>query len=140
RGQHQAEKVRPCIVAEKFPLDASENLIALLPITSTPINDWNVRSLIPSEERKRVGMDPTRAQSINISDVNLEVVEESPRICAKIGHWTFSKEYLDEVRRRFKTLHRKSQLSVSDGGPALLHTVDRKKLDEMEPELAPASL
>lgn len=116
-GVSVAEKLRPCVVMLRFG-PKEEPYLALVPLTTRPIRDWEQRVLIPQDARASAGLNPGRAQSIVVDSCNIERIHPADDRDAKtnlpaiVQVGTLGPVLLDEVCRRFKNLQMRSKVHV----------------------------
>lgn len=61
RGQEEGSKDRPCAVVMVVTNEAEEDVVTVLPITHTPPTDASLAVEIPSETKRRLGLDDDRS-------------------------------------------------------------------------------
>ena len=106
-------KVRPSVVIHRVEL-GDDALVAILPITTTPVADWKVRALIPEGERRHAHMRPSPLQSICLAECNLELLSRAERIHQNVLDRQFSPEFTADVSGRFLKLYRKDMVNILD--------------------------
>lgn len=113
QGITEAVKVRPCVVIHRVEL-GDDALVAILPITTTPVDDWKIRALIPDSERRHAHMRPTAMQSICLAECNLELLSTADRIHANVIDRRFTAEFTGDLSQRFLRLYNKDQVRILD--------------------------
>lgn len=116
-GVVEAEKIRPAVVMLRFG-SPDETYLAILPLTTRPIKNWDQRVLIPQEDRKAAGLNPGRCQSIVIDSCNVERLHPASDKDAKtylpcelkVGR--LEGKVMDEVCRRFRNLQSRNKASI----------------------------
>jgi hypothetical protein len=101
RGFIRATKMRPCFVILRDETDRGP-MVALLPITTKPPEDWHDRMPIPLDECLRVGMDPTRQATIGLNDYNIDYIETSTCLRHNVPIRSFSTPFVLDVISRFR--------------------------------------
>ncbi|MFG6082859.1 hypothetical protein ACEUZ9_004091 [Paracoccus litorisediminis] len=94
-------KMRPVVVVQKAK-DENGYILGLVPVTTQPARDPSERMIVPYLERADVGMDPKRAQSIAIRDMNIERLTEDSNIHKMVRCWSFSSTFTTKLQREFK--------------------------------------
>lgn len=116
-GLTEAEKLRPAVVMLRFG-SADDTYLAILPLTTRPIKNWEQRVLIPQDCRRAAGLNPGRCQSIVIDSCNVERLMPADDKNAKtylpceVKVGRLDDVVMDEVCRRFRNLQSRSKVHL----------------------------